>query len=414
MVIEKTQERIKNCLNEGEELRLNEKSFTRKGKLGAKRILHLILQRIYLALQLHLDNYYDEIGECPVSKQAFSKARKNLSPEYVRGFADMTSEVAAGDETMPSYEGMRLIAIDGSDAALGNTPELKEVFGCSGSKKNAATALCSLAYGPLDHVIYDCRMDRYDKDERDLAKQHVIRLKELDLDGSLLLFDRWYPSAEFIAFLYESGFHFVMRVRRKWNLEADSMKTQGWISVTHNDKTYPVRVLKITLSTGEIETLLTSLHQKQLPIRKAGPLYFERWKVETAYDLIRLSFNSKISQVNFSGKTKASVLQDFYATIYLANVAAFAAEEADKRISDADRDKELKYPRQANRNRTIAKLRSIFLCLIMEQDADLRDAMLDKLVVSIAERPVSVVPDRSPLRKPPRKKRFHMAKKSVV
>ena len=107
-------------------------------------------------------------------------------------------------------------------------------------------------------------------------------------------------------------------------------------------------------------------------------------------------------------------MQDFYATIYLANVAAFAAEEADKRISDADRDKELKYPRQANRNRAIAKLRSIFLCLIMEQDADLRDAMLDKLVVSIAERPVSVVPDRSPLRKPPRKKRFHMAKKSVV
>ena len=125
--------------------------------------------------------------------------------------------------------------------------------------------------------------------------QHVKRLKELDLVGSLLLFDRWYPSAEFIAFLYESGFHFVMRVRRKWNLEADSMKTQGWISVTHNDKTYPVRVLKITLSTGEVETLLTSLRQKQLPIRKAGPLYFECWKVETAYDLIRLSFNSKIS-----------------------------------------------------------------------------------------------------------------------
>ena len=68
MVIEKTQERIENCLNEGEGLRLNEKSFTWKGKLGAKRILHLILQRIYLVLQLHLDNYYDEIGECPVSR----------------------------------------------------------------------------------------------------------------------------------------------------------------------------------------------------------------------------------------------------------------------------------------------------------------------------------------------------------
>ena len=35
---------------------------------------------------------------------------------------------------------------------------------------------------------------------------------------------------------------------------------------------------------------------------------------------------------------------------------------------------------------------------------------MDKRVASITERPVPVVPDRSPLRKPPRKKRFHMAK----
>ena len=41
-------------------------------------------------------------------------------------------------------------------------------------------------------------------------------------------------------------------------------------------------------------------------------------------------------------------------------------------------------------------------------------AKLDKLVTSIAEHSVSVAPDRSPLRKPPRKKRFHIAKKSVV
>ena len=32
MVIEKTQERIENCLNEGEGPRLNEKSFTKEGK----------------------------------------------------------------------------------------------------------------------------------------------------------------------------------------------------------------------------------------------------------------------------------------------------------------------------------------------------------------------------------------------
>ena len=409
MAIEETQKRIEECLS-SEELRLNETAFTRQRSLGAKRILHMLLHRIYKTLQLHLDNYYEKIGEAPVSRQALSKARKYLNPEYVRGFADMTAEIAAKDDTMPSYEGMHLIAIDGADVALENTPELKAEFGCSGPKKDAATALCSIAYGPLDHVIYDSRLDRYDKDERDLAKAHVVRLKKLGLNGSLLLFDRWYPSAEFIGFLYENGFPFIMRVRRKWNLEADLEKTQGWITVAHDGKSYPVRVLKIKLSTGEVETLVTSLNQKQLPIRKAGALYFERWKVETAYDLIK----SKLQLENFSGKTGVSVLQDFYATMYLANIAAFAAEEADDRISDADRGKNLKYRRQANRNRTIAKLRDVFLCLIMEPDADLRNAMLDKLVASISRYPVPVVPGRSPNRKTPRKKRFYMAKKSVV
>jgi hypothetical protein len=322
----------------------------------------------------------------------------------------MTAELAAKDGTAPGYAGMRLIAVDGSGVALENTPELKEAFGCSGPNKDVATALCSIAYGPLDHVVYDCRFDRYDMDERDLAKAHVKRLLELGLGGSLLLFDRWYPSAEFISFLYENGFHFVMRARRKWNLDADLEKTQGWISVTHDGKSYSVRVLKVKLPTGEIETLVTSLHQKQLPIRKAGALYFERWKVETAYDLIK----SKLQLENFSGKTKVSVLQDFYATIYLANLVAFAVEEADVRIADADQGNNLKYHRQANRNYTIAKLRDIFLRIIVEPDEGVRDAMLEKMLASITRHPVPIVPGRSPKRKHPRKKRFFIAKKSVV
>ena len=245
---------------------------------------------------------------------------------------------------------MRLIAIDGSDIALENTPELKEAFGCSGPKKEAATALCSIAYGPLDDVIYDCRIDRYNTDERTLAKAHVTRLLELGLGDSLLLFDRWYPSAEFIAFLYQSGFQFVMRQRGKFNLEADAIKKQGWINLKYNTKEYPVRVLKVKLPTGEMEALFTSLNQKQLPIRNAGPLYFERWKIETKYDQI---------------KSKAS------------------------------------------RNRTISKLRDVFLCLITEPDENKRNTLLDKLIVAIIRYPVPIVQERSPKRKPSRKKRFY-------
>lgn len=409
MLISKTKNSIFDCLK-CEDLRLKATAFMRTRKLGAKMLLCIILQRVYTSLQLELDDFYEGIGCAPVSKQAFSKARQQLNPEYVRHFFDMTAEAAAEDNTMPVYKGKRLIAIDGSDISLENSPELKQVFGCSGSKKDAATALCSIAYGPLDHVIYDCRIDNYASDERELARLHVEQLLKLGLKGSLLLFDRWYPSAEFISYLYDKGFDFVMRVRSKWNLEVDNVKTQRRIMLKHDGKDIPVRVLKVSLSTGETETLLTSLSQKQLPIAEAASLYFKRWDVETSYDLLK----SKLQLENFSGKTAVSVKQDIYATMYLANLTAFVAAEADVKITEADAEKNLKYPRQSNRNRSIHILRKAFIRLLFEPDEVKRDAMLQRIVDAISQKPISIVAGRSPARHNSRAKRFHIAKKSVV
>ena len=199
-------------------------------------------------------------------------------------------------------------------------------------------------------------------------------------------------------------------MREKFNVKADEIETQGWIKLWHNGKKYRVRVLKVTLPTGETETLLTSLHQKHLPIRNACSLYFERWKVETAYDTIK----SKLELENFSGKTEVSVLQDFYATMYLANMVAFAAEEADEIIETRDNGKPLLYARKANRNRAVDKLRRRFLRLITMHDEFSRNKELDALAADIARFPVDIVPGRSPERKKPRKKRFFQNKRSVV
>ena len=135
----------------------------------------------------------------------YSKARTNLNPAFVRKFADALAGLHAQNSDAPTWHGMRLIAIDGTDIALENSAELKRDFGCSGPKRDAATALGSLAYGPLDHAIYDCQIPPYATDEQDLAKLHMARLQELGLKGSLLLFDRWYPSASFLAYTMDAG-----------------------------------------------------------------------------------------------------------------------------------------------------------------------------------------------------------------
>jgi hypothetical protein len=87
----------------------------------------------------------------------------------------------------------------------------------------------------------------------------------------------------------------------------------------------------------------------------------------------------------------------------------------DDEIAAADQGKELKYPRRANRNRAISKLRRDFLRLMVETNEELRKMMLDKIISDITQYPLPVVRNRlMPPRKTPRKKRFPVAKKSVV
>jgi hypothetical protein len=52
--------------------------------------------------------------------------------------------------------------------------------------------------------------------------------------------------------------------------------------------------------------------------------------------------------------------------------------------------------------------------MLTEQDRQKRQAIFENLISEIARYPVPIVPNRSPARKKPRKKRFYMARKAVV
>ena len=123
-----SRELLHSC-KEDPDLRLKKSAFTRQRKLGAERVLYMLLHRLAGPLQLELDAYCEFLEEAPVSKQAFSNARANLNPAYVRKFADALAGLHAQDSDAPTWYGMRLIAIDATDIALENSAELKRVFG---------------------------------------------------------------------------------------------------------------------------------------------------------------------------------------------------------------------------------------------------------------------------------------------
>ena len=193
-------------------------------------------------------------------------------------------------------------------------------------------------------------------------------------------------------------------------MEVDEIKTQSWIEISRDDVTYKVRVLKIKLSTGETETLLTSLNQKTLPIAKAGELYFKRWGIETSYDLLK----SKLQLENFSGKSVIAVKQDFYASVFLASFAQVLMMASDELIQEKDKDSQRKYKRKSNQNRTVAVQRREFLELFLCESDIKRSRKFQLLCEEIALRPEDIRPDRHPPRTTPRNLRFPTAKKAVL
>ena len=81
-------------------------------------------------------------------------------------------------------------------------------------------------------------------------------------------------------------------------------------------------------------------------------LYFMRWGVET-----NISIQKNIMQIeSFSGLTVNAVLQDFYATVMIANLHAVLIKDAQKTIDKEDAKR--KYPMKVNKNKSLGKLKN--------------------------------------------------------
>lgn len=155
-----------------------------------------------------------------------------------------------------------------------------------------------------------------------------------------------------MAYHIDNGIHFVMRAKDLFL----SGKTQLIRELNKNcmqifrykGEQYVFRRAVLILDNGTIETLITTL-PATFTMEDLKHLYSKRWGIESKYYYLK----HRLQIENFSGYHEISVLQDFYATIFLNNIAAFIAFDSEMDIKQTS-----KYYYKINMNLLIGRMKN--------------------------------------------------------
>jgi len=382
---------------------INEQAFTRNRKMTFVQLICFILNGIKTTTQTALNRYFALLEkDMHMSQSALSQARNKINHYMFKQLFERIAAIPYQSALIfrkckgEKYKGRILSAIDGTQVKLPYTKKLKEHFGASGQGGKAVTGRCSIKYDMLGDVIMDACFDPFTVGERAQAVEMLSRRTVWDSAKELIIFDRGYYSREMVQILLKrQNTEFLMRIPTQRILAADAL---GFgchiIKLEFADGTNAdIRVIKLELSSGEVETLITNCYTKSWKTEDFKKLYFLRWPVETKYDIVK----NKIALENLSGSTVNTIYQDVYVSLFMANIVATAKAESDRKISQERSSKNNKYQYQTNVNDIIGSFKDRFI-LAFVNDKDSGSHTLTDILNEIVRSVVPIRPDRSIIR----------------
>ena len=389
------------------ESRFKPQYFTRNRLLPFHKILKYLLSMDKSATQIGVNRFLEK-DDVTVSQQAVSKARNKFDhTPFMKLFNAIRDAVYDKEriDGLKKYHGKFIFAIDGSETALPNMPTLLEKFGGTGSKASSPTARMSITYDVLNDIIVDAAFNPLTISERKHAENHITSVEKIiDLKQIIFIMDRGYASRKLIELFSEKSYY-LFRLRSKFNNDIDTLPLGDHVITMYDD--LKVRIIKFELPSGEIETLMTNIFD--LDVSEFKELYFKRWRIEVKYDVVK----NKLEMPSFGGFTENVIRQDFWISMYLANMAAIAKSEADEKIKDARKEKDNNYDYQANVNNIIGSLRERLADAVFSRNPAHRHKKLERIILEIQRAVVPFRPDdgNTPRYENTRKTSFHHNKK---
>jgi hypothetical protein len=375
------------------------KDFTRERSLPFHKVFLLLINFLTKSLQTELDNFFrvflnKEIPVNEVTKGAFSLARKKLNYKAFVELDKCQVDYFYKLKDYKTWNGFRLLGIDGSTVRLPLSREITAKYGVHGMSESGTPityARLSQAYDLLNNLTVDAKLSTYDDNEHNLALQHSDMFKASDL----ALYDRNYASFWMFALLMQKGTHFCARLKTgSWKV-AKELSDSGDKEIT--TEIYPskasakkckalglsftpikLRFICIELVTGEKEVLISSLlDDHQYPYEVFSDLYQLRWQVEESYKTMK----SRLEIENFSGKSCSAIAQDFYAKIFSCNLTSILVASTNELVEQISKKRKRKY--QPNFTQALNRMKNSIVLLFC-REKEIVKGYLDELMCLFA------------------------------
>jgi len=394
--------------------------FTRERKLTQVDMVWYLTMQKGRTTSIELDGYLEEKNggyEAEITKQAFSKQRQYLKPEiFVDLYGDyLKSFYQKTPEEVRKYKGHIVLAVDGSMFEIPNTKELREEYKAqinSSKDRISARARVSMIYDLENKFAVNALITDCGKGEDTLAYENIENAKEIiDLRKSIIIFDRGYPSVELIMHLEKNGIKYICRLQSQmYEREKRGMKTDDeWIEIQLDGnrrrkikdkellaaakakKRQRARLSRVVLNTGEIEYLLSNIEKEIISEEEMKDAYYKRWQAEIGYDILK----NKMHLENFTGRTKITIEQDFYAQMYTYNLLQDIKNDANAKVQEEKKDKQLKYEYKPNINILAGNLKNILIKIMFIESDEEKERFYKTIIDKAKKNLVAIRPNRN-------------------
>jgi hypothetical protein len=329
------------------------KSWTRNRSMTLANILMCAIGRKALTGLMEIRHFFKMIDEAAVSKQDYFARRQHLNYEAFELLnSEYLQDFYRGEEPYRWNEFI-VLAIDGSGVEISNSEENRKTFGVAETKNGSTVARASLSCvnDVFNQFILDIQVHEYKSSEIAAAKKQIESVKKIiGEQPALIIFDRGYPSLEFINFLEKHGINYLIRLKssnyrkERNNKESDDEEVkiehtcQRIAALKKKDPAMAQELLKKEFTKARIiETdigkgkesgrgkrrkkaktgwaFITNISEKYNG-KEIAKLYWKRWDIEKKFHTLK----NKMKFESNTGKKSIYVRQDFWSGIIAFNM----------------------------------------------------------------------------------------------